>query len=266
MDIFQAIILGLIQGLSEFLPISSSGHLALTPMIFNWEDQGLAFDVALHFGTLIAVIGFFYKEWIAIFCAFFGIQSKLVKEKKYPSHFLLLLIAGTIPAVVCGLLLEEKAETVFRDPWVIVGTLTIFGGLLYLADLRAKYSKEVNLITFKDAILIGFAQAIAIIPGTSRSGVTITAALAMGFSRKGAAKFSFLLSTPVIFGATVYKARDIFEVGFGTPEIIGIIVSAVSGFFAIAGLLKFVEKVSYKIFFWYRLVIAIAIALLILGR
>lgn len=266
MDIFQAIILGLIQGLGEFLPISSSGHLVLTPWVFGWEDQGLAFDIALHFGTLIAVIGFFWKEWFAIFCAFFGIHHKLCEERKYPSNFLPLLVAGTVPGALLGFILEEKVATVLRSPWVIVTSLTIFGGLLYLADLKARKSKEMNLITLKDTLLIGFAQALAIIPGTSRSGITITVGLALGFGRKGAAKFSFLLATPIIFGATAFKAKDLLGAGIGTPEIVGIAVSAISGFFAIAGLLKFVEKVSYKVFFWYRIVLAAVIVLLIFIR
>ncbi len=265
MEIFQAVVLGLIQGLGEFLPISSSGHLVLVPWVFGWEDQGLSFDVALHFGTLIAVIGFFWKEWLAIFCAFLGIKNDFCEEE-YPANFLLLLIAGTIPGAVLGFLFEEKVETILRSPWIIVMTLTLFGGLLYLADLRAKLSKETNTITLKGMFLIGCAQALALIPGTSRSGVTITAGLALGFTRKSAAKLSFLLSTPIIFGATIYKLKDLFASGVGAPEIVGILVSAISGFLAIAGLLKFVEKVSYKVFFWYRFALAIVIVLLILGR
>ncbi len=266
MDILQAIILGLVQGFGEFLPISSSGHLVLIPWIFGWEDQGLSFDVALHFGTLVAVVGFFWKEWIAIFCAFFGIKSKFSEGKTYPTNFLLLLIAGTIPGAFFGFLFEDKVGTLLRSPWVIVITLIVFGGLLYLADLKAKLLKEANSITFKEMLLIGCAQAVALIPGTSRSGITITAGLALGFTRKDAAKLSFLLSTPIIFGATIFKLDDFLEVGIGIPEIVGILVSAVSGFVAIAGLLKFVEKVSYKVFFWYRFVLAIGIVLLIFGR
>jgi undecaprenyl-diphosphatase len=266
MDIFQAIILGLIQGLGEFLPISSSGHLVLVPWVFSWEDQGLSFDVALHFGTLIAVVGFFWKEWIAIFSSFFGFQNKIANEKKYPANFLLLLIAGTIPGALAGFLFEEKIETILRSPWVVVTSLIFFGGLLYLADLKAKILKETNSVSLKEILLIGLAQALALIPGTSRSGITITAALAMGFTRKAAAKVSFLLSTPIIFGATVYKSKDLFETGFGTPELIGILVSAIAGFFAIAGLLKLVERVSYKVFFWYRVGLAAVIVLLIFAR
>lgn len=266
MDIFQAVILGLIQGLGEFLPISSSGHLILAPWVFGWEDQGLAFDIALHFGTLIAVVGFFWKEWFAIFAAFFGIHHKLCEERKYPPNFLPLLVAGTIPGAFLGFLFEEKVETILRSPWVVVTSLAIFGGLLYLADLKSKKSKEMNMITLKDTLLIGFAQALAIIPGTSRSGVTITVGLALGFGRKGAAKFSFLLATPIIFGAAMYKLKDLLGAGIGTPELVGIAVSAISGFLAIAGLLKFVEKVSYKVFFWYRIALAVVIALLIFIR
>ncbi len=266
MDILQAIILGLIQGLGEFLPISSSGHLVIVPWLFGWKDQGLSFDVALHFGTLIAVVGYFWKEWVVIICSFFGWHYKLCEEQKYPSHFLPFLAAGTIPGALMGFLLEEKIATVLRNPWVIVVSLVFFGGLLYLADVKSKKFKETNLVKLRDAILIGCAQALAIIPGTSRSGVTITAALALGFDRKSAAKFSFLLSTPIVFGAAVYKSKDLIETGIGVPEVVGILVAAISGFLAIATLLKFVEKVSYKVFFWYRVVLAILIVGLIFVR
>lgn len=266
MDILQAIVLGLIQGLGEFLPISSSGHLVLTPWLFGWEDQGLSFDVALHFGTLIAVVGFFWREWVAIFCSFFGIKSKLCGEEKYPSHFLPFLVIGTIPGALLGFLLEEKVSTVLRSPYIVVASLIFFGGLLYLADLKSKKLKETKLIKLRDAILIGCAQALAIIPGTSRSGITITAALALGFDRKSAAKFSFLLSTPIVFGAAVYKSKDLITNGITNIEILGVLVAAISGFFAIAGLLKFVEKVSYKVFFWYRLLLALVILIVIFVR
>ena len=199
MDILQAIVLGLVQGFGEFLPISSSGHLVLIPWIFGWEDQGLSFDVALHFGTLIAVVSFFWKEWLAIFCAFFGIRNKFCEGKKYPANFLLILIAGTIPGALLGFLFEDKVATLLRSPWIIVTTLITFGGLLYVADLKAKLLKETNSITFKQIFLIGCAQALALIPGTSRSGITITAGLALGFTRKGCRQTYLFCYQPQLF-------------------------------------------------------------------
>ena len=265
MDILQATILGIVQGITEFLPISSSGHLVLVPYFFGWEDPGLTFDVALHFGTLIAVVGYFWRDIVAI--SKFKIQNsklqiknKNEKEpKKYPENMLNLLIVATIPGAFAGYYFNDYAETIFRHPLLIATTFSLFGFLLFLADKKSKKYRGSGEINRIDAIIIGLVQAVAIIPGVSRSGITITAGLFRGLDRKSAARFSFLLSVPIIFGATLFQAKDFFQSSIGAVEIVGIIAAAVSGYLAIAGLIKFIEKTSYKIFFWYRLVLALLI-------
>ncbi|NTU66948.1 MAG: undecaprenyl-diphosphatase UppP [Candidatus Moranbacteria bacterium] len=259
MTIFQAIILGIVQGLGEFLPISSSAHLIIVPWMFGFPDPGLAFDVALHAGTLIAVIIFFAKDWISIIASAFGM--KVSQGTAYSKNILWLLVAATIPGAIFGALLESKAETVFRSPLLIAATLAIMGSILYALDIKGGKHKAIKEASLKDALLIGLAQAFAIIPGVSRSGSTISAGLALGFDRKSAARFSFLLSAPIIFGATILKAKYFFSPEFGSIEVAGIIAAAISGFIAISWLLKFLEKASYKAFFWYRLALAAAIVI-----
>ena len=261
MDFLQAIILGLVQGLGEFLPISSSGHLVLVPWIFDWKDPGLSFDVALHFGTLVAVVGYFWKDWFNIFK-----EAKEKGTKNFKNSLLFFIIIATIPGVIIGLLLNDYAETIFRSPIIIALTLSIGGLLLYLVDKKMKHQDDLNLMSWKTALWIGLVQAIAIIPGVSRSGITITAALALGISRKDSARFSFLLSTPIILGAVILKAGDFLSSSFSPEAIVGMIVAGVSGFLAIAGLIKFVQKGSYAVFFWYRLALAVVIVLFLVFR
>lgn len=256
-SIWHSIILGLVQGLGEFLPISSSGHLVLAPWLLGFSDPGLSFDVALHAGTLIAVLLYFWKDISDILKLGLGRKVRTLEgEKSYDSRTLWLLALATIPGVLAGFFFEQKAETVFRSPLLIAGTLSLAGLLLYLADRFSRFRKDFGTITWKDALLIGFSQALAIIPGVSRSGATITAGLSLGLDRVSAARFSFLLSAPIIFGATVLRFPDIFRNGLGFSEIIGMIVAALSGYLAIKYLIKFVERTSYRIFFWYRLVLA----------
>lgn len=259
-SIWQSIILGLVQGLGEFLPISSSGHLVLTPWLLGFSDPGLSFDVALHAGTLIAVILYFWKDILEILKLGLGGKTRnLDREKSYNSKTLWFLVLATIPGVLVGLFFEQKAETVFRNPLLIALTLSLAGLFLYLADKYARRRKDLGNISGKDSFIIGLSQAVAIIPGVSRSGATITTGLLLGLDRVSAARFSFLLSAPIIFGATVLKFPDIFRGGFGLSEIIGMIVASVSGYLAIKYLIKFVERVSYRIFFWYRLALALVI-------
>lgn len=263
MDISQSIVLGAVQGLGEFLPISSTAHLVLVPFFTGWEDPGLAFDVALHAGTLLAVVAFFWKDWLKIFQLAF-LKNK--KSEEYGNDILWLLVLATIPGALAGYFLEDYANTIFRSPWVIVFTLSFFGLLLYLFDKYAKRKREIGKISLKDALIIGLAQAAAIIPGVSRSGATITAGRALGFDRVSSARFSFLLSTPIIFGATLNQLPDMIEAGISGAMMVGIVISAVSGYLAIKYLIKFVQKSSYKVFFWYRMVLAMAIAAAIFWR
>ena len=259
MSLFQAIILGLVQGLGEFLPISSSGHLVIAPWLLDFPDPGLSFDVALHLGTLLAVIIYFWRDFIEIISA--GIFPKNYKQKteNYPPSLLYLLVIATIPGAIFGYFLEDCAETTFRNPLLVAFTLAFVGLILYLADRYAKHKKSIGKITKKDALLIGVSQALSIIPGVSRAGATITAGLFLGLNRASAARFSFLASAPIIFGATVLKFPDFIQAGVSYIEIVGIFTAALSGYLAIAGMIKFIERVSYKVFFWYRLVLALLI-------
>ncbi len=271
MEIIQAIIFGTIQGLTEFLPISSSAHLILLPKFFHWNDPGLAFDVALHFGTLLAVVSYFWKDLLEIvgfFLEGLGFENKYIggftEKSFYNKRIVWLLIIATIPGAIAGYFLNDLAESSLRSPGLIIFTLVFFGGLLYLADKAAKQKRKIKKLNFKDVILIGLAQSLAIIPGTSRSGATITAGLLLGLTRKTAARFSFLMSMPIIFGAVLFKFPEFIKNGIGQYEILGILASALSGYLAIAGLMRFINKVSYKVFFWYRIILAILILIILI--
>jgi undecaprenyl-diphosphatase len=271
MDIFQSIILGITQGLGEFLPISSTAHLILAPYFFGWQDPGLSFDVALHVGTLIAVMAFFWRDWVDIFKSavngIFHTNYKLKttclagRQANYEPKLLWLLIIASVPGAIFGFLFDDYAEYVFRNPLLIAFTLSVVGLILYLVDKYAKHKKDINHISIKDAIWIGLSQAIAIIPGVSRSGATMTTGLALGLSRDQAARFSFLLSTPIIFGAAILKVPHLLQAGITLPIILGIIAAAVSGYLAIKYMLRFIQKVGYAPFFWYRLALAAIIVI-----
>lgn len=250
-DIFQSAVLGLLQGIGEFLPVSSTAHLALAPYFFHWPDPGLSFDVALHLGTLIAVLSFFWKDWIMIFESVFKNQVQ-----SYGKNTLWLIVIATIPGVLAGYFLENEAETFFRHPLLIASMLFFAGLILYLADKGGRKEIKMDGINLRRSLVIGLAQAVAIIPGVSRAGATITAGLFEGLDRKSAARFSFLLSTPIIFGAVVLKLPYLVACGLNAKIILGVVTSAISGYLAIKYLIKFVENSSYKIFFWYRFVLA----------
>lgn len=259
-QIFQSIVLGLVQGFGEFLPISSSGHLIIVPWLFGFSDPGLAFDVALHAGTLIAVLVYFWRDIVEIVTlAFLGEKSAKKREVVYKKNTIWFLAIATVPGVLAGYFLENQAETIFRNPLLVAGALAIAGWILYVADKYMKHRKNMADISWKDSVVIGLSQAVAIIPGISRSGATITTGLFMGLDRKSAARFSFLMSVPIIFGATVLKLPYLLSGGLNLMVAVGVIVSAISGYLAIKYLIKFVEKTSYKIFFWYRLALALAI-------
>lgn len=267
MDIFQSLILGIIQGITEFLPISSSGHLILAPKIFGWIDQGLSFTVALHWGTLFGVIGYFYRDWLQIFSFAFRKNKKVLtvvstKVSTFNNNILLFIIVATIPGAIAGYFLEDLAETIFRNPILVASTLIGAGVILYFADRFGKKYHKINNITLKTALIIGFAQALAIVPGVSRSGITISAALFLGLNRKDSAHFSFLLAAPIILGAGLIKISDIISSGIDAAFIVGFLASAVAGFLSIKWLLKYVESRSYFIFVVYRMVLGALILLL----
>lgn len=273
MEILQAIILGLIQGLGEFLPISSSGHLVVIPKFFNWPDQGLGFDVALHIGTLIAILLYFSKDWKQILSEsyllkqtskiFIDRKREFFKWKELKKDTLFIILIATIPGAIAGLFLEDYVSGYFRNP--ILVAFTLFGGaiLLFWADKIGKKSvSNTEDLSLKNGLFVGFCQAIAIIPGISRSGITITAALLSNFDRAASARFSFLLATPIIMGAGLKELPVLIKEGIDSYIIIGILIAFISGYIAIKYMLKYIENRSYNIFVTYRMLLALAIFLL----
>lgn len=260
-SMFHAFILGLVQGLGEFLPISSSAHLIITPWLFKWPDPGLGFDVALHWGTLVAVVIYFRNDiWLLIKGFFHSLlpSTRDLKNNIYQKLSWLLIIAS-VPGAVIGKLLEEKAETAFRNPLLIALTMAMFGLVLLIIDRLSKRVKNLDHITKLDAFIIGCSQALAIIPGVSRSGSTMTTALGLGFKRADAARFSFLMSIPIIFGAGALKLKD-FHQGVTNGElVVGFLTAAIVGFICIKFLLQYLAKKDYTLFVWYRLAFAAVI-------
>ncbi|MBL7685177.1 MAG: undecaprenyl-diphosphate phosphatase [Deltaproteobacteria bacterium] len=258
MTLSQAVILGAVQGLGEFLPISSSAHLVITPWLLKFEDPGLAFDVALHFGTLLAIVFYFFKDWVQLISSGLGSLKKIFNKEPFDLNQKLFwyLFFASVPGAVLGYILEKHAETTFRSPLLIAATLSIMGIILWLTDIYSSKRKELTEIHFKESFLIGISQAIAIIPGVSRSGITITTGLLTGLTRSAAARFSFLLATPITFGACLVKSKDFFSSPIGLESYVGIAVSAIFGFLSIKFMLRYLQKFSYKIFVVYRLLFA----------
>jgi undecaprenyl-diphosphatase len=249
---FQALVLGTVQGLSEFLPVSSSAHLILIPWLLNWEDPGLAFDVALHLGTLLALLIYYWQTWIKL-------VGSLMNNDLASRRLLFLLIVASVPGAIIGLLLEKQAETVFRAPRLIASTMALLGVVLWLVDKLSRSRRRVSDFTSADALLIGLSQALAIVPGVSRSGATITMARALGIEREDAANFSFLMATPIIAGAGLLEARKLVAAGLHAPVLCGFLASAVFGVAAIAGLIRFVRTRTYQPFAWYRVAAALVV-------
>lgn len=256
MSVLESILLGVVQGLGEFLPISSSAHLVIFPWFFDFKTPGLSFDVALHFGTLISLLVYFYQDWIQLTRAFFSSIKKKGKCDTIDERMIWYIIFGSVPAALVGLTVEEYAETIFRNPWLVAFNMSFFGILLYAADRWGKKNKGIAEMGFWDAMIVGLAQALALVPGTSRSGVTITAGMFRGIDRVSAARFSFLLSTPVVAGAAMLKAKDFFALGFSYVNLIGIAVSAVVGYLAIKYMLHFLKSYSFLVYVIYRLAFA----------
>lgn len=266
MTLIQVILLAIVQGVTEFLPISSTAHLILVPWLFGWEDQGLTFDVALHAGTLLAVLVYFARPWWEMLrdtCR--SVLKTSPPADPANSRLLLILVLATIPGGLAGVLLESYAENLFRSPLLIAGQLVLISFVMWAADRRPPggktAGKEVKQTSLSDGIVIGLAQAVAIIPGTSRAGITISAGLFRGLTRESAARFSFLLSTPIIAGATLKKAYDVWQAGFppgATPGdyILGFLVSAVVGYAAITFLLRYLQNRTLKIFIAYRMALS----------
>jgi undecaprenyl-diphosphatase len=258
----QAAVLGLVQGLGEFLPISSSAHLVLIPWLFKWKDPGLTFDIALHIGTLIAVAIYFWRDWLRL------VTKGLTDARSTEGRLFWYLVAATIPGAIAGLLLENKAETTFREPILIAIMLILLGVFLYWADRKSAKDVGIDRITFKTSLCIGLSQVMAIIPGVSRSGITMTMGLLMGLNREGAARFSFLLSAPVILGAALVKIPHLVSNPgeITTAFMIGILVSFITGILSIGFLLRYVQTRNFLPFAWYRFLLGSLVAVVILMR
>jgi undecaprenyl-diphosphatase len=274
MTVIQAIILGIVQGLTEFLPISSSGHLILVPWLFNWhfllDNPGLnkTFDVALHLGTFVAVLVYFWREvgkLIAAWVRSIGRRSLADPMAKLAW----LLIVSTIPAAIVGVVLESFIEDRLGKPWIIAIAMIVFAGFMYLVDHIAKLDRELDSLTWFDAVLIGCAQALALCPGVSRSGITMMTGMLLRLDRESAARYSFLLSIPVIGGAAAYKAlevaKDGLPAGTATPFAVGMVSAAVSGLAAIWFVLAYLKRHNFNLFVLYRIVVGVAVLILIVA-
>lgn len=266
MPIVQAIVLGLVQGLSEFLPISSSGHLILTRWFFGWEslpdDVEKAFDVALHFGTLVAVVLYFRRDLVRYVRE--GVRLLWHRERPVDpdGRIAWLLVVATIPAALVGALFEDQIDSRLGTPTIIAWSLIVFGLLLWWADRRLG-QRQIEQMSTKDSLVIGAAQALALNPGTSRSGITITAARHVGFDRDSAARISFLMSLPVIAGAVVLKVGglvvDGIPDGLLVPMIVGVLTSFVAGWVAVWGTLRLVRTRSFTPFVVYRVALGVVV-------
>lgn len=266
MTVFQALVLGLIQGLSEFLPISSSAHLALAPWLLHWPDPGLAFDVALHFGTLVAVLWYFRAEWIKLI----GAAVNIVKHRRVSTaeeRRVVFLVVATIPGAIAGLALEKYAESSFRDPKLIAVALIVMGLVLWAVDKFAARDRTMSDMRWTDAMAIGLAQMFAIIPGVSRSGSTISAGRGLRLTREDAAVFSFLMSMPIIAAASMLKLPHVLKTeGLSSTLVVGVLASAISGWFAIAILLRVVARRSYGVFAAYRVIVGLIVLAIAFSR
>lgn len=263
MEIYQALILGIVQGLTELLPISSSAHLTLIPQIFQWTAVPDSFDVALHFGTLLAIGIFFFKDWINLIIG--GAKKVFKKEDSVDGRMFWYIVAATIPGGIIGFILDKYAEDILSKPLIIAIALIIMGIILYIVDKKAPTKTEYKDMTFKQTFLIGLSQALAFIPGVSRSGVTMTTGRIMGVSRESAAKYSFMLSAPIVLAATVFKIGDFIDyLAVATSTgiiafILGVLASFIVGILVIKFLLEYLKKGSFKIFAIYRVIVGLLV-------
>jgi undecaprenyl-diphosphatase len=268
MPLYQAIILGIVQGLTEFLPISSTAHLAIIPQLLHWNDPGgLAFDIALHVGTLAAILIFFFRDWVKIILATLGIPFAGGPNDENTRALLPYLIVGTIPVGIAGLIFKKQAEGPWRNLVVMGVMMIVIGILMYAGDKFGREKRGLNQISWADALWIGLSQALAIVPGTSRSGITITTGRFRHLSREAAARFSFLLSTPAIAAAAAKDFLDLrkeggIPAGMGTSYAVGILVSGIVGIIVIKFFLKYLKNHTLAIFVWYRIIFGIIIVAL----
>jgi len=260
MNVLQALILGIIQGLTELLPISSSAHLNIIPWILNWSESEAfrvafeGFDVALHFGTLLAIGIFFFKDWINLIKG--GYKKVVKKEDSFEGKMFWYIVAATIPGGIIGFALDKFAGDILEKPLIIGIALIVMGIVLYIVDKKSKSNVKYDKMTFKQTFIIGVSQCLAFIPGVSRSGITMTTGRLMGIERESVAKYSFMLSTPIVFAATVLKFPT-FE--FSIPFFVGILASFIVGIMVIKFLLEYLKKGSFKVFAIYRIIVGLGI-------
>ena len=269
----QALVMGLVQGLTEFIPVSSSGHLVLVPWLFGWKDpfiSSVAFTVILHMGTLLALLAYFWRDWMTLIPA--GLAA--IRDRSFKNDpnrkMAFMLVVATIPAVLVGPIFESKLEDLVREPARIALMLCVGAAILWLADRWGSKERDMDSLTFRESLIIGVAQVVALVPGISRSGVSISAGLFLGLTRESAARFSFLMATPVIGGAGVWEARKFLTHEAGpSPEmnviVIGFLTALVSGFLAIRFMLAFLRRQPVTAFVVYRVLAAIAVFLILLS-
>ncbi len=260
----QVIVLAIVQGLTEFLPISSTAHLYLTSWLLGWNAEALDFDIALHIGTLLAVLIYFFSDWVQIISQGLKLGVAHDEELRQNPKLLWLLVIGTIPAGIAGLLFNKQAETEWRNPFVMGVMLIVVGILMWFAESATLSARNLASVHETDAVAVGLAQALAVVPGCSRSGITIAAGLFRNFSRETAARFSFLLSTPIIGAAAAKALYDMHKHGgihaiLNTSFIVGVLVSTVTGCVVIAWFLNYLRRGSLRPFIYYRIVFGIIV-------
>jgi undecaprenyl-diphosphatase len=267
---FEAALLGLVQGLTEFLPISSSAHLRIVGQFLpNAEDPGAAFTAITQLGTETAVLIYFWRDIVRIVKAWVGSLTGKASRQDPDARMGWLVILGSLPIIVLGLLFQDQIESVLRSMWIVATMLIVFGLILAVADAVGKQERDLTCLTYKHGILYGFAQAMALIPGVSRSGGTITAGLLMGYTREAAARYSFLLAIPAVFGSGLFQLyKTVSKEGitgpYGLPETaLATVIALVVGYVIIGWFLKFVSTRSYRLFVWYRIFLGLALYLLL---
>jgi undecaprenyl-diphosphatase len=264
MPILQVVVLAVVQGLTEFLPVSSTAHLYLTSWLLGWQTEALDFDIMLHIGTLLALLLYFFRDWVQIIGQGFGLRAGHDNDLRLNPMLLWLLALGSVPIGVVGFLFAKQAETTWRTPWVMGATLIIVGVLMLVAENASRKARDLASVNAPDAVVIGLAQALAVIPGTSRSGISISAGLFRNLTSETAARFSFLLSVPAIAGAAgkafwdMHKAHQLHAV-LETPFLVGVAVSAVTGCLVIGWFLQYLRRGSLRPFVYYRVIFGIIV-------
>ncbi|MCM0615857.1 undecaprenyl-diphosphate phosphatase [Paenarthrobacter sp. MSM-2-10-13] len=270
MNWIEAALLGLVQGLTEFLPISSSAHLRIVGSFLpNASDPGAAFTAITQLGTETAVIVYFWRDIVRIVRAWFGSLTGKVERNNPDARMGWLVIIGSLPIIILGLLFQDQIESVLRSMWIVATMLIVFGMILAVADAIGRQERDLTQLSYKHGILYGFAQAMALIPGVSRSGGTITAGLLMGYTREAAARYSFLLAIPAVFGSGLYQLyKTVSNEGLGGPyglpeTALATVIAFVVGYIIIGWFLKFVSTRSYRLFVWYRILLGLALYVLL---